>query len=134
MLFLQFVLYSSSFVGTLKCEILGELPWNCQLKIEHFSSGILKFNTKHEDNPFNLNCSTVPCTFLFIFHADLRGLGSRNIRNSSYKEKTAASGRVSRLSFCFLCLWSNKLFCNFYPTLLKTFFKLKLTKRNQKAF
>ena len=25
---------------------------------------------------------------------------------------------------------SNRLFCNFYPTLPKTFFKLKMTKRN----
>ena len=102
MLFLQFVLYSSSFVGTLKYEILGAALELCQLKIEHFSPGILKFNTKHEDNAFTLNCSTVPCTFLFIFYAGSRGLGSKNFRNSSYKEKTAGSARVSRLSFRFL--------------------------------
>ena len=87
MLFLQFVLYTSSFVGTLKYEILGATLELCQLKIEHFSPGILKFNTKHEDNPFTWNCFTVPCTFLFIFHAGSRGLGSKNFRNSSYKEK-----------------------------------------------
>ena len=100
MLFLQFVLYSSSFVGTLKNEILVSALELCQ-----FSPGILKFNTKHEDNLFTLNCSTVPCTFLFTFHAGLRGLGSKNFRNSSYKEKTAGSARVSTLSFRFLWLW-----------------------------
>ena len=49
----------------------------------------------------------VPRTFLFIFHAGLRGLDSKNFRNSSYKEKTAGSLRVSRLSFRFLWLWYN---------------------------
>ena len=33
-----------------------------------------------------------------MFHADLRGLGSNNFWNSSYKEKTAGSVSVSRLS------------------------------------
>ena len=102
MLFLQFVLYSSSFVGTLKYEILGAALELCQLKIEHFSPGILKFNTKHKDNPFILNCSTVPCTFLFIFHAGSRGLGSKNFWNASCKGKTAGSACVFRLSFRFL--------------------------------
>ena len=102
MLFLQFVLYSSSFVGTLKYEILGAALELCQLKIEHFLLGILKFNTKNEDNAFTLNCPTVPCTFLFIFHAGLREMGSKNFQSSSYKEKTAGSARVSRLSFRFL--------------------------------
>ena len=87
MLFLLFVLYSSPFVGTtLKYEILGAALELCQLKIEHFSPGILKFNTKHENNPFTLNCFTVLCSFLFIFHAGSHGLGSKNFRNSSYKE------------------------------------------------
>ena len=102
MLFLQFVLYLPSFVGTLKYEIPGAALEPCQLKIEHFSPGILKFNTKHEDTLFTLNCSMVPCIFLFIFHAGLCGLGSKNFRNSSYKEKTASSACVSRLSFRFL--------------------------------
>ena len=31
----------------------------------------------------------VPRTFLFIFYAGSRRLGSNNFRNSSYKEKTA---------------------------------------------
>ena len=92
----------SSFVGTLKNEILGAALELCQLKIEHFSPGILKFRTTHENNPFTLNCSMVPRTVLFIFHAGSRGLGSENFRNSSYKEKTAGSARVSRLSFRFL--------------------------------
>ena len=85
-LFFQFVLYSSSFVGTLKYEILGCALELCQLKIQHFSPGILKFSTKHEDNSFTLNCSMVPRTFLFIFHAGSRWLGSKYFRNSSYKE------------------------------------------------
>ena len=67
MLFLQFVLYSSSFVDTLKYEILGAALELCQLKIEHFSPRILKFKIKHEDNPFTLNCSMVPCTFCLYF-------------------------------------------------------------------
>ena len=102
MLFLQFILYSSSFVGTLKNEIPGAALELCQLKIKQFSPEILKFSTKHEDNPFALNCYMVPRTFLFIFHAGLCRLGSNNFRNSSYKEKTAGSVRVSRLSLRFL--------------------------------
>ena len=59
MLFLQFMLYSLSFVGTLDLY---------QLKIKQLPPEILKFNTKREDNPFTLNCSVVPRSFLFIFH------------------------------------------------------------------
>ena len=89
------MLYSSSFVGTLKNEIPEAALELCQLKIKQLSPKILKFRTKHEDNPFTLNCSVVPLSFFFIFHAGLRGLGSNNFRNSSYKEKTSASTHVS---------------------------------------
>ena len=102
MLFLQFMLHSSSFVGTLKNEIPEAALELCQLKIKQLSLDILKFRTKQEGNPFTLNCSVVPLSFLFIFHADSRGLGSNNTRNSSYKQKTAGLARVSRLSFRFL--------------------------------
>ena len=95
MLFSQFMLYSPSFVDTLKNEL-------CHLKSKQFSPDILKFRPKHEDDPFTLNCSMVPRSFLFIFHAGSRGLGSNIFRNSSYKEKTAGSTRVSRLYFRFL--------------------------------
>ena len=84
MFLLQFILYLSSFVDTLKNEILRAALELCQLKIEHFLPGILKFSTKHEDNRFTLNCSMVPRTFLFIFYAGSGGLGSKNFRNSSY--------------------------------------------------
>ena len=67
MLFLQFVLYSSSFVGNLKNEILGAALELCQLKIKHFSPGILKFSIKHEDHPFTLNCCMVSRTFFIYF-------------------------------------------------------------------
>ena len=100
-----FILYPSSFVGTLKNEIPGAALELCQLKIKQFSPGILKFSTKCKCNPFTLTCYMVPHTFLFIFHAGSRRLGSNNFRNSSYKEKTAGSARVSRLSFRFLWLW-----------------------------
>ena len=106
MLFLQFMLYSSYFVGTLtKNEIPEAAMELCQLRIKHLSPDILKFRTKHEDNhdnPFTLNCFVVSGSLLFIFHAGPRGLSSKNFRNSSYKEKTAGSARVSRLSFRFL--------------------------------
>ena len=102
MLFLQFVQYSSSFVAILKNEIPGAALELCQLKIKQFSPEILKFSTKHEDNPFTLNYYMVPRTFLFTFHAGSRRLGSNNFRNSSYKEKTAGSACVLRLSFRFL--------------------------------
>ena len=92
----------SSFVGTLKNEIRGAALEPFQLKIKHFSPDILKFTTKHKDNAFTLNCSMVPRTFLFTFHAGSRRLGSNNFWNSSYKEKTAGLARVSRLSFRFL--------------------------------
>ena len=42
MLFLQFMLYSSSFVGTLKNEIPEAALELCQLKIKQLSSDILK--------------------------------------------------------------------------------------------
>ena len=93
MLFLQFILYSSSFVGTLKNEIPGAALELYQLKLKQFSP---------EDNPFTLSYFMVPRTCLFIFDAGSRRLGSNNFRNSSYKEKTVGSARVSRLSFRFL--------------------------------
>ena len=68
MLFLQFVLYSSSFVGTLKYEILGAALELCQLKIEHFSPDILKFNTKHKDNPFTLLYTVLRFPALFCLY------------------------------------------------------------------
>ena len=102
MLFLQLVQYSLSFAGTPKNEIPGAALELFQLKLKQFCPGILKFSTKHEDNPFTLNCFMIPHTFLFIFHAGSRRLGSNNFRNSSYKEKTTGSARVSRLSFRFL--------------------------------
>ena len=102
MLFLQVMLYSSSFVGALKNEIPEAALELCQLKIKPPSPDILKFRTKHEDNPFTFNCSLVFRSFLFLFHASSRGLGSNKSRNSSYKEKTGNSARVSRLSFRFL--------------------------------
>ena len=115
MLLLQFILYSSSFVGTLKNEIIGAALELCQLKLEQFSPDILKFSTKREDNPFTLNCFMVPRTYLFIFNAGSRRLGSNNFRNSSYKEKTAGSASVSRLSFCFFYDYGSNCFkCVFY--------------------
>ena len=72
MLFLQFMLYSSSFVGTLKNEIPGTSPEFCQLKIKEALTRHSQIRTKHEDNPFIFNCSMVPRSFLFIFHAGLR--------------------------------------------------------------
>ena len=58
----------------------------CQLRIKQFSPDILKVSTKYEDNPFTLNCFMVPRTFLFMFHAGSRRMGSHNFRNSSYKK------------------------------------------------
>ena len=71
MLFLQFMLYSSSFVGTLiKNEIPEAAMELCQLKIKQLSPDILKFRRKHkdnQDNPFTLNCFVVFQSFLFMF-------------------------------------------------------------------
>ena len=105
MFFLQFMLYSSSFVGTLKNEIPEAALELCQLKIKQLSPDILKFRTKHkdnQDNPFTLNCFVVSRSFLFIFHAGSRGLGSNNFCNSNCEEKAAGAASVSRLSFRFL--------------------------------
>ena len=99
MLLLQFVQYLSSFVVTPKNEIQGAA---LELEIKQFSPEIHKFSTKHEDNPFVLNYYKAPRTFLFIFYAGSGRLSSYNFRNSGYKEKTAGSARVSRLSFRFL--------------------------------
>ena len=64
-----------------------------------------QIQAKHEDNqdnPFTLNYSVVSHSFLFIFHAGSRELDSNSFRNSSYKETTTGSFRISRLSFRFL--------------------------------
>ena len=114
MLFLQFVQYSLSFAGTPKNEIPGAALELCHLKIKQFSPDILKFSTKREENPFTLNCFKVRRTFLLIFHAGSRRLGSNNFRNSGYKEKTAGSARVSGLSFRFLWLCSKIAFNDIY--------------------
>ena len=113
MLFLQFMLYSSFFVGALKNEIPEAVLELCQLKIKQLSPDILKFRTRHEDNPFTFNCSVVSRSFLFVFHASSRGLGSNNSQKSSYKEKTVGSARVSRLYFRFLRLCFNLRTMNF---------------------
>ena len=102
MLFLQFILYWSSFVSTLKNEIPGAALQPCLLKIKQFSPDILKFSTNLKDNSFTLNHLWCPRTFLFIFHAGSCRLGSNKFRNSSYKEKTVGSARVSRRSFRFM--------------------------------
>ena len=99
MLFLQFVLYLPSIVGTRKHEIPGAALDMCKLNIEQFSTGILKFSTNHEDNPFTLNCSKISWTFLFIFHAGSHGLGFKNFQNSTYKEKMTNMTRVSKIIF-----------------------------------
>ena len=102
MFFLQFILYSSSFGTLVKNEIPEAALELCQLNIKQLSPDILKFRTKHEDNqdnPFTLNCFVVSGSFWFIFHAGLRGLGSNNFQNSSYKEKTAGSAPASILPF-----------------------------------
>ena len=100
MFFLQFILYSSSFDTLVKNEIPEAALELCQLNINQVSPDILKFTTKYKykDNPCTLNCFVVSHSFLFIFNAGSRGLGSNNFRNSSYKEKTAGSARVSGLS------------------------------------
>ena len=94
--------YLSPFVGTPKNEIPEAALELCQLKIKQLSPDILKFRKKPEDNHFTLNYSVVLCNFLFVFHAGSRGMGSNSSRNSSYKEKTAGSARVFKLSFRFL--------------------------------
>ena len=81
-----FILYSSSFVGALKNEIPGAALELYQLKLKQFSPDIPKFSTKHEDNPFTLNCFMVPRNCLFIFDAGSHRLGSNNFRSSSYKK------------------------------------------------
>ena len=48
-LFLQFMLSVSSFVGALKNEIPEAALELCWLKIKQLSADILKFRTKHED-------------------------------------------------------------------------------------
>ena len=106
MLFLQFMLYLFSFVGTLDL---------CKIKIKQLSPDILKFMTKHKDNPFTLNCSVVSRSFSFVFHVGSDGLDSNNSRKASYKEKPGGLALVSRLSFRFLRLWyCQDLYCNFF--------------------
>ena len=71
MLFLQFMLYSSSFVVTLVKNKIPEAALElCQLNIKQISPDILKFRTKHEDNqdnPFTLNCLWFLAAFCLYF-------------------------------------------------------------------
>ena len=120
MLFLQFMLYSSPFVGTLVKNEIPEAALDlCQLNVKQLSPDILKFRAKHkdnQDNPFTLNCFVVSRSFLFIFHAGLRGLGSNNFWNSSCKEKTAGSARVYDYAFInnqILEIWQEPVVANF---------------------
>ena len=113
MLFLQFVQYSSFLVGNLENEIPRAALELCQLRNKQFSPDNLKFSTKHEDNPFTLNCYMISRTFLFIFHAGSGRLGSNNFRYASYKEETAGSARVFRLSFRFLWLRLKNVWMSF---------------------
>ena len=93
MLFLQFVLYLSSFVGTKKNEIPGAVLEPCQIKVKQLSPDILKFSTKHKDNPFTLNCSMFPCTFcLYFMQACVDWV--LIFWSSSYKEKMAGLAHV----------------------------------------
>ena len=57
------------------------------MSVKQFPPGILKFSTKHEDNPFTLNCYMVPCTFLFIFYAGSRRLVLIIFRTQVIKKK-----------------------------------------------
>ena len=67
MLFLQFVLYWSSFVGILKNEIPGAALELWQLQIKQFSPGIFKFSTKHKDNPLIFKLfGSLPRFFIYI--------------------------------------------------------------------
>ena len=93
MLFLQFVQYSLSFAGTPKNEIPGAALELCQLKIKQFSPEILKFSTKHEDNPFNLNCYMVPCTFFVYISEGTLG------KTLSRRSEIAAKCRVEFFYF-----------------------------------
>ena len=101
MLILQFILYFSSFDGTLKNEISGTALERYQLKTKQFSSDILKFSTKCKDNSFTLNCSIVSSTFLFIFYAGSHRLGSNNFWHSSYKQKNDRLGPCFKIIFPF---------------------------------
>ena len=56
-----------------------------QLKTKQLLPGIFKFSTYHGYYPFNLKCFMPPHTFLSIFHAGSRRLGSKNPRNLSCK-------------------------------------------------
>ena len=67
MLILQFVLYLSFFVGTLKNEIPGAPLKQRQLKIEQFLPGILKFSTKHGITFWLNTVLKFPALFYFCF-------------------------------------------------------------------
>ena len=64
MLFLQLILYWSSFVGTRDPR---SCPGTMLVENEAVLPDILKFKTKHKDNPFALNCSIVLALFCLYF-------------------------------------------------------------------
>ena len=66
---------------SIKNEIPEAAMELCQSKIKQLPPDILKLRTKHEHNLFTLICSVVSGSFLFIFYAGLRELGSNNFRN-----------------------------------------------------
>ena len=140
-LFLQFVQYSLSFAVAPKNEIPGAALELSQFKFRQFSADILKFSTKHEENPFTLNCFMVPHPFLFIFHAAWGRLGANNFRISSLKKKRPVRpvfpnylsvssdydyfkitswfidvicNHSDLLKFQFYCKWISKILCTDY--------------------
>ena len=96
MLFLQFVQYSIRH-PLLLLQKMSARSCPGTMPVKNWAVLTRHSQIQHEDNAFTLNCYMVPRTFLLIFHAGSRRLRSNNYRNSSYKEKSAGSARVSRL-------------------------------------
>ena len=109
MLCLQFILYLSSFVGTLENEIPGAALEPCQLKSKQFSPDILKFSTKHKENPFTLNYSVVPCIFFGLYFMQAHIYWVLIVFGTQLKRKNARFGPCFQTIFCFLWLWSIKI-------------------------
>ena len=105
----QFILYLSSFVGTLEKEIPGAALEPCQLKNKQFLPDILKFSTKHKENPFTLNYSVVPCIFFGLYFMQAHIYWVLIVFGTQLKRKNARFGPCFQTIFCFLWLWSIKI-------------------------
>ena len=92
---------------------------DCQKRELNFYWGDVTSIQTWYGSKFIVFCRMVPRTFLFIFNADSRRLGSNNFRNSSDKDKTAVFPYYLSISYTIMMTAMSDT--RFFTTQLKVF-------------